>query len=589
MNKKNILKKISAVALAATMIVSAASSSFAANANDWTSFQLNGDNNAVVTSGSLPTSTGTTTKVNLPVNAASYSGIDAESIIGTNGGTEYIYSLYNAGAANGSAYGARMHATDKSGTQKWDIQLDANDTASSQLSTPILASDDNIYVGTTQYVNWFKNHVPSGDSLKTEMENDDTTNITLRQVQLPSDFRSLQINTGLVSPTGTGLSATVTFTSTGSGTSYSFGTNGYYGDEYILYDMDDVLIPAGTYDISIDVTNTTGSDLTTDIQLNLPVWKLSKITGIYTTTPTATEITAGYGQANSPIKQYGDYIYFGIYDGVRSYYQYDITASSAATGLTQFTPNGGNDFYWAGATEVTISDVKYVIFGSDQEYLYLVPEGDGFATARLSYNLKKNIASADKVRSTISQADGYIYFTSDDSKARPIQSHLWRIQISSLLNASGSPNLGFATIDGDSVSTPTIFNGVVYVGYYNQNGTNGVYAATINRYNYGFVSSATGSIYTVPTATYNYVQSSIVVNRINGTNYLYFVSGAGTGAGKCYCISHVPSSTSVVAANSVWTTDANYSVQGITAGNGFLVYGSSYDYSAKQLSLYIVQ
>jgi hypothetical protein len=445
-------------------------------------------------------------------------------------------------------------------------------------------------------VNWFKNHVPSGGSLKTEVEDDDTTNITLRQVQLPCDFRSLQIATGLVSPTGKGLSATVTFTSTGSDTSYSFGENDYYNkddkkttDEYILYDTDDVLIPAGTYDISIDITNTTGSDLTTNIQLNLPVWKLSKITGIYTTTPTVTEITSGYGQANSPIKQYGNYIYFGIYDGVRSYYQYDITASSAATGLTQFTPNGGNDFYWAGATEVTISNVKYVIFGSDQEYLYLVPEGNGFATARLSYNLKQNIASADKVRSTISQADGYIYFTSDDSKAKPVESHLWRIQISSLLNASGSPNLGFATIKGNSVSTPTIFNGVVYVGYYNESGTNGVYAATINKYTHGFDSSATGSIYTVPTATYNYVQSSIVVNRTNGTNYLYFVSGAKTGAGKCYCISHVPSSTSVVAANSVWTTDANYTVQGITAGDGFLVYGSGYDDSAEQLSLYIVQ
>ncbi|MCL2173043.1 MAG: hypothetical protein FWB84_05305, partial [Candidatus Bathyarchaeota archaeon] len=177
---------------------------------------------------------------------------------------------------------------------------------------------------------------------------------------------------------------------------------------------------------------------------------VNKITGVSTTL-----VSGIAGQINTPITKYGNYLYFGTYNGNNEYFQYNLSTNT----YTKFI--GYSDFYWAGA----YSNGTHVFFGGDGGYLYCLPVAS-FGGSASSSNTVTLPAGAGDVRSSISRDGNYLYFTSKGG-------YLWRILVSNIASVS-SVRVPNATTPLISTSTPAISQAEhIYVGYYSSLGGGG--------------------------------------------------------------------------------------------------------------------
>ncbi|MDQ7094884.1 hypothetical protein REC12_14900 [Desulfosporosinus sp. PR] len=556
MKKMRVLsKKLATLLLTLVFIFAMTTSTFAA----WSSFQKNNVNNGTLDSTPTPpiTSSKTETQISLPNNGAYYSGVDNTPVV--NGSR--AYTLYNGGFT-GSTGGARLAATDTSGTPSllWNYQVDPSSNNVQQLSTPYLdtAGNQTIYAATTHYNNELAGTGVSGwkDSSNNPLSSFSfpvgTTTIHYDGLVVPSDYWESQLATDILSSTAS-VSGTVTLTS--GATSIPFGSNTYYYDPtvnnpFTLYNLNGTMVPAGTYTLTVSITTNT-TLAASSFQFLTSRWALYQIGNVSTNSVgslSKTLLASGYGQANSQIDSIGNNLYFGIFEGDRSYYQYDLGTGT----LTAFKPGSGDDFYWAGSAKATVSGTDYVVFGSQTNTVYVRPTGSTFGSA--AGNSFTASGTSGKIRSCICSAGSYLYYTT-------MGGQLVRVTTSTIL---GTPTTTYRTLANSSTSTPVVSSN----GY--------IYAASSNGFSIGAVQGVQVSNFTGGILQTVYsgdpVQASVAVwsNTTTKYDYLYFTTNSSSGSGYCYSFN-----TITPTATQIWqTSTGTYTLQGFAADVGRLVFGN---------------
>lgn len=569
--KKVTSKRLLTLVLVVVFIFALSASAFAA----WSSFQGRNSNNGTITTAPPTSSSPTITSVPLSTSGTVYSGIDTTPVIHSSNSIYYAYTLYNGGAMSGTAGGARLSSVNlSSGNVRWDIQLDRDANNNQQLSTPYYDTTTNtIYAGVTYYANalpystlagWTANPssylsggtltIPAGGSVT----------LTYSGLVLAKDYKELYFKTGLSPSAGT-MTGSVEL-SDGTNT-FSLGTSSAYGGEFNLYNNTGVYVPAGTYNVTIELYNTgTGASSvsSTGIVCATSRWRLYKITGANTDNPMSTMVANGYGQINTHINTGSNKLFFGIFEGDRCYYQFDPSDNS----LIDFTPTGGDDFYWAGAAKVGSS----MVFGSESGKVYKRPIGTGFGNGTGKViNLSNYATNPGPVRSSVCNDGSYLYLTTRNGL-------LWRLNTT--LTSAIAIDIKDSNYIQYSTSTPVVSeNDYIYVGGYSTTYDPDTwdvhYCGAVKAVSTGSFSSNTSPI-TVWSASDNAsVQSSVIVYSptISTTDYLYYTTNGDAGCGYCVSFNTTNGANSILWDTASQTTN-NFTLQGMAAENGYVVFGN---------------
>ncbi len=523
---------------------------------------------------SLGTLADTDSHVGLPAlnySGSGWSGVDTTPVMEVFNNNTYAYVIYN-GFSNGAQL-SRINCADNSVTSlRLSIQ------GSFQLSTPYLdTAAGTIYVAAGNYYNILANNefattgswvLPSGVTIDTADESvtvpaGKTISQTFNYALSSSSKTQLTSGIKLVS----GTSATVTYTLTKpDGTSVTLATQDVTSTDTWTY-LEELgsgdVHATGDYTISVAVTGGT-------VKLDYVTYsrQTSGISAVDRNLTTKTPVggTEKSGQINTPVMKYGNYIYYGTYNGGYKYYQVYVGATGNGHtygDMKVFT--GNNHFYWAGAIRVAVNGTDYIVFGGDGGYLYCTPEANfGDSTATKVYNLSTlGSVTAGNVRSSISSDGTYIYFTSQGG-------YLWRASIASL--PTGSLSVSKVVLGGTSTSTPAISsNGKIYVGYYNGFNAGGVQLVKASTFA-SAVNVTDPDTEDVDKIFNNPVQSSVVVYSSGTTDYVYFTTNCSGGAGYCYQVNR-----SNAAAKMWQTTGSTYTLQGMAACNGYLTFGNDHN------------
>lgn len=586
MKTKNT-KRILTLVLALVLVFALSVGAFA----DWVSFQKDATNNGTVPTGATPptSTTPVISSLQLDTNGTTYIGVDTTPVIHGNN----AYTVYNGGVVNGTAGGARLSSVNlTSGTSNWNIQLDADAKDVQQLCTPYYDATNNneaLYAGVS-YLNdelsnktmedWESTAI-SGGTLTIPAHS--TVNLTLTAMIQSGISSSSYFTTDIWCYNSGAYSGTVSMYNTADQTLYSFGTSYSYADSYFsLYNNNGSTLPSGTYIVFLSLTNDTDTAVTSNhIAYMLYKWRVYKVAITNNVASIPQLLKEGYGQIATPITAGSDntnkYIYFGIYQGDRNYYQLN---TGNTTDVRSFSVTSGEGYYWAGAAVVGSN----VYFGSDEGYVYMRPIGSNFdsSSAGAYKNLTSIVSGPGGVRSSICYDGSNLYLTTKNA-------YLWQLDTS--LTSAAYIRLVDSPYTMSCTSTPVVSaNNYLYVGGYNA-----VYNTAAQRLEYygelwtvpvsNFVQSTLQSLWVstpYPTPDEG-IQSSVVVYSedhedeesgvITHFDYLYFTTN-GDG-GKGYCAEHQVGSVST---SIVWNTGSagtGYALQGVAVSdNGAVVFGN---------------
>lgn len=546
----------------------------------------------------------TVAKIAMKNSGSGWDGIDNVPVMHTVGTTTYAYVLYD-----GHAAGARLakincnEAIDNYSSDDlynnadvvlWDVPVSTK--SGFQLSTPLLVegndaaseTDDTLYIGlttTTALVEkdasdsiWTVSGDCTVDGSKLKISSTGTYTMSTSGITMLKN-NSHRAATGISIPAGAEMTITAKVNGTVALTK-TFNSDDVIDDHFYL---NDVLTSAGesavvagstnTLSFTFEVTALSGDayiEYGSLFQTAASVMGFENLTSAPVISSTTSIATPTYsvnlndgGQLNTPITTDGTYLYFGTWQGNKSYYQWKPSTGEVA----QTT---GNGFYWAGAAVIG----NQVYFGSDSGVLHWRTISS-FATSGGTFALTAKASDAGNVRSSIMVDGDYFYFTSQGK-------YLWCFKA----NASGAPTYQWHTsLNAVSTSTPTKVGNKIYVGYYNGFNKGGVTEVTESR-------TASASSYvskcdlidgTVSPANNMPVQSSLVVlpnADSSAAAYVYFSSNSNVGAGYCY---EVDGTT----ATEVWNTSeaggGTYALGGMASDGGYMVFGNDHNY------LYIVK
>lgn len=514
----------------------------------WSAFQGNADNNGVFNAGySLMRKY--VSEMVAPISSnAIYGNMGGEVLTYEKDGKSYIFVQYSDPV---DGVHMRAYAINEFDIMLWDKQLYKSIGAADQLSTPIIVEDaqygDTIYAASTQYNNIFGTFnypitVAPGSS----------NTLNVRNVNLVGNYHTLKISTGLVSLKANDYSAEIVLASDTN--TYVFNASSDKGEFVITLNTNETeskkIILSSKYTITVNLHNNTEKNVSANIQILIPYWELCRIRNI-TSIPTVTRLRSSYGEAATPIKQFDDALYFGIYDGYGYYFKFFTSTQDVA----RCNLESEDSFYWAGITEIEVNGKGYLICGSELGNIYLLDKNDSFSNIGgdpvKTIHLNDYVNQAGGVRSSICKHNGYIFFTSKNG-------YLWRAAIKSLMDEK--PDLEFVELSGNSSSTPTVAGNYCFVGFYSKQDGNE------NNGGLDVVTVTDGTFQKVSTIQNNNpVYSSPVVSRENEIYYIYYTTSGATGKGLCY---RYRDDNFV----KIWEEDAAYALQGMSVGMGFLVY-----------------
>lgn len=543
----------------------------------------------------------TVAKIAMKNSGSGWDGIDNVPVMHTVGNTTYAYVLYDGHAAgarlakiNCNKAIAKASSSDLYNDAEvvlWDVPVSTK--SGFQLSTPLLVegsnaaseADDTLYIGlttTTALVEkdasdsiWNVSGGCTVDGSKLKISSTGTYTMSTSNITMLKN-NSHRAATGISIPAGAEMTITAKVNDTVALTK-TFDSDDVIDDHFYL---NDVLTSAGesavvagdtnTLSFTFNVTALNGNayiEYGSLFQTAASVMGFKDLTSAPVISSTTSIATPTYsvnlndgGQLNTPITTDGTYIYFGTWQGNKSYYQWNPTTN-------ELNSVSGSGFYWAGAA--VIGD--QVFFGGDNGKLYYTST-DNFELGVEEISLDSD---AGNIRSSIMVDGNYFYFTSQGK-------YLWCFKA----NADGAPTLQWRTsLNAVSTSTPTKVGNKIYVGYYNGFNKGGVTEVTESRdttpascvAKHDLI-SGTGS-----TANNMPVQSSLVVlpnADSSAAAYVYFSSNSSVGAGYCYAVNGTT-------ATEVWNTSAagggTYALGGMASDGGYMVFGNDYNY------LYIVK
>ncbi len=578
------VSKVLAIVLCLAMILSI--SAMAA----WKEYQGNDNHDGRDTiDATPPTGTSVTTATpTLNFSGGGWSGVDSTAVMETINGTTYAYVTYN-GRGQGTQI-SRINCN--TGTTMWSTQL--GPTSGNQLSTPYLdTTNGKIYVAATDYYWLLENNEftsqTGGWTLPSTGAVISSGSITINAgASISQDFTyelSSNAKTELTSAvklvSGATTDATVTYTLTKpNNTTETLYTetlvhtqNSAFTWNYVLDLGTSDVRATGTYTITVSVT---GADVIIDYVTYS--WQTGGIKVVDRSGSIVEEnlASATYGgQINTPVMVYGDYLYFGTFNGAWYYYQVYIgaTETGGRTHGDTAALKGKSHFYWAGAIRVQVGSANYIVFGGDGGYLYWRPEsafGGNLSNVSTTdgsngvYDLSAlGGVTAGNVRSSITRYGNDLYFTSQGPSNA---SYIWKFPVSSVGSAVSS--VAHLALSGtSSTSTPAISgNNRIYVGYYN-----GFASGGVDVIDSGFTTATS-------VCTTNPVQCSVAVYTSGSDDYLYFATNASAAAGYCYKLAN--NSTS---ASKMWeVSSSTYCLQGMAMCGNYVVFGNDAD------ALYVV-
>lgn len=571
-------KKLLALLLAVVMMFSLSVTAFAS----WNQFQKDSSNSGLIASSSVPTtSAAQASTVNLttaPIWTADSGlpGVDNTPVI--VGNTAYV--LYNADGRAYSNGGVRVSAISLGSNPRelWSTKVsgDLNTDGVSQLGTPYYDESTNLlYAPVTYSQNILAGKTPtvsggatlSSDNILTLPGNNTTCTLTYTDVVIDGRSKMTYFPTGITAASGVTVCGEVSFSSA-SGNSCSYGTSfNYTGYEFCLYNQTGDTIQPDTYTVTITIRATSYCSGSDPVRAVTPYWRLYKMNASSTTAPTASPVALsgntyveGAGQFNGPITAttYNGhkYLYFGIYDGDRAYYQYDATSND----LKSFYYYRNNDgFYWAGAAVVGDS----VYFGGEGGYVFKRPIGSTFASA-------SNVSawlSSNAIRSSICYDGSNLYLTTKDAALWKLSTDLQNKTSVSLKDGNNDQYVQNAS------STPVVSpGGRIYVGGYNitwnTDGTS-AYKGALKAVKW---SGSTATVNTLWSSDSNgAIQSSPVVYNNGDIDYIYFTTNGANG--KAVCVGYDAENEEVLDG---WTVSSGtYTLQGFAVSDsGYLVFGN---------------
>ena len=561
----------------------------------WPSFQKDSNNNGVITGVAPPISSQVTVRDKKLDDSTGFthSGVNTTPVMQTvkyNGGTTdttIAYVLYGADDALGTTGGARLAAYDvATGNDLWNIQLAKTENYATQLSTPVITSEDTMYAAVTNIISIvdYKDYDGADTSGSVDISNGVATfngNGTVStpvgsEVKFNQPIHTLYVTTNLkLAAAGQTANYKIRLIDKADPTNiYTLfdktAVFSSYGGTYDTYNG--TPIPAGEYKITLEVNPSAGATVTaSNFQMIRYESELYEIKDIDTDDPKAniakTNATPavdmrGEGQVNTPLYVSGDYLYAGMYGGTRSYYQYNINTGELKT----FAAN--DDFYNAGA--VVVDD--YVYFGGDEGNIYKLSVS-GFT------KVDQRALGDGPIRSSVATDGTDLYLT---SRGVGVNGHIHKINPTTLADVNNPIQLA-----GNSTSTPVISeNGYVYVGWYKYDPnifqtvggvqavkTSNFVGPMINIYGDGYEEGD-------PVQASPVVFSDITPDE--EIDYIYFTTNSGNGAGYGYYNDIANQDIDELWSEEV-TSGNNYAPQGFAADNGYLVYGDNGSY------LYIIK
>lgn len=263
-----------------------------------------------------------------------------------------------------------------------------------------------------------------------------------------------------------------------------------------------------------------------------------------------------YAQADTPIVYHEDRIFFGTtYGSPDKYYCY--WANGTRCWARTCTSPGDGGYYWAGGA--IIGD--YLVFGDEYDILTSVYWCNGTTKDTLDVT---TLPYSDGTRRTIRSSitwDGAsgIYFTD-----KPSGGNAWKVGFNAATGMfNPAAGAGWRNPIGYTTSTPTVYNGRVYVGQ-------GGFGASGTLY---CLNASTGT--TIWTFTPNGgVQSSPAISTAGGEIHIYFTSNCENG--RAYCVKD-----NVAAGTEVWHfetfesgTSGGYILQGGAVSDGWMFFGN---------------
>lgn len=583
-------KKLLSLLLAVVMVISLSVTAFAS----WNQFQSNSSNNGLISSSNVPVETPALTEAVELTHADDWTadsglpGMDSTPIV--VGDTAYV--LYYGGSSDDDNGGVRISAVSLSDTPEevWSTKVsgDLDVDNISQLGTPYYdETKQTIYAPVTYSQNVFAGKTVTADSNGGSINSNGiislpagttTCTFTINNVVIDGSSKMTYVPTGITVQAGQNISGEVSFTNvSSSSSSYAFGTSfGYEGYEFCLYNQTGDTVPAGTYTVKVTLRSDIGCTGTGSLRSVTPYWRLYMMRAFSNASSIAlpaqisdASYVEGAGQFNTPITgtTYNGhkYLYFGIYDGDRAYYQYDYTTAAQSSLKSFYYFRNGEGFYWAGAAVVGDS----VYFGGEGGYVFKRPIGDTFGSATnvYTYLSPDEGGAADAVRSSICYDGSNLYLTTKDA-------HLWKLSTdlqtkSSVLLKEGTNDPYVQNVSSTPVVSPS---GYIYVGGYNitwnNNGTS-AYKGALKAVDWS------GSAATVTTlwsaASNGAIQSSPVVYSDDGIDYIYFTTNGENG--KAVCVSY---DTDLGDIATEWSVNSGtYTLQGLAVSdNGYMTFGN---------------
>lgn len=577
-------KKLLSLLLAVVMVISLSVTAFAS----WNQFQGNSSNNGLISSSNVPVETPALTEAVELTHADDWTadsglpGMDSTPIV--VGDTAYV--LYYGGSSDDDNGGVRISAVSLSDTPEevWSTKVsgDLDVDNISQLGTPYYdETKQTIYAPVTYSQNVFAGKTVTADSNGGSIDSNGrislpagttTCTFTINNVVIDGSSKMTYVPTGITVQAGQNISGEVSFTSvSSSSSSYAFGTSfGYEGYEFCLYNQTGDTVPAGTYTVKVTLRSNVACTGTGSLRSVTPYWRLYMLRAFSNASSIAlpaqisdASYVEGAGQFNTPITgtthNGHKYLYFGIYDGDRAYYQYDYTTAAQSSLKSFYYFRNGEGFYWAGAAVVGDS----VYFGGEGGYVFKRPIGDTFGSATNTYAY----LSANAVRSSICYDGSNLYLTTKDAALWKLSTDLQNKTSVSLKNGNNDQYVQNAS------STPVVSpSGRIYVGGYNitwnTDGTS-AYKGALKAVKW---SGSTATVNTLWSSDSNgAIQSSPVVYNNGDIDYIYFTTNGANG--KAVCVGYDAENEEVLDG---WTVSSGtYTLQGFAVSDsGYLVFGN---------------
>ena len=577
-------KKLLSLLLAVVMVISLSVTAFAS----WNQFQSNSSNNGLISSSNVPVETPALTEAVELTHADDWTadsglpGMDSTPIV--VGDTAYV--LYYGGSSDDDNGGVRISAVSLSDTPEevWSTKVsgDLDVDNISQLGTPYYdETKQTIYAPVTYSQNVFAGKTVTADSNGGSIDSNGrislpagttTCTFTINNVVIDGSSKMTYVPTGITVQAGQNISGEVSFTSvSSSSSSYAFGTSfGYEGYEFCLYNQTGDTVPAGTYTVKVTLRSNVACTGTGSLRSVTPYWRLYMLRAFSNASSIAlpaqisdASYVEGAGQFNTPITgtthNGHKYLYFGIYDGDRAYYQYDYTTAAQSSLKSFYYFRNGEGFYWAGAAVVGDS----VYFGGEGGYVFKRPIGDTFGSATNTYAY----LSANAVRSSICYDGSNLYLTTKDAALWKLSTDLQNKTSVSLKNGNNDQYVQNAS------STPVVSpSGRIYVGGYNitwnTDGTS-AYKGALKAVKW---SGSTATVNTLWSSDSNgAIQSSPVVYNNGDIDYIYFTTNGANG--KAVCVGYDAENEEVLDG---WTVSSGtYTLQGFAVSDsGYLVFGN---------------